>query len=147
MYGQEGDDTIDGGNHDDTLHGGAGQDELTGGAGNDLYVFSHSGSANADEIQGFGDEGNNVIGLDEGYFDFATGSLTPGDALTDGVDIFERSGGNFDEGGSTTFMYEGDGQLWYDADGEGSAHDAELVARIEQPQFYTFDASDFEVWS
>ena len=40
MYGDAGNDTIDGGGGNDTINGGAGDDDLTGGAGIDTFVFT-----------------------------------------------------------------------------------------------------------
>ena len=45
MFGQGGDDTLDGGNGNDLLNGGRGDDTLIGGDGDDLFQFGKKDDA------------------------------------------------------------------------------------------------------
>lgn len=93
MYGNTGNDTLQGGKYDDALAGGAGNDKISGGSGNDsLY-----GDDGADKI--YGNDGNDEIfggyGADSmwggnGNDTFVAWSLKPyGDESKDGSKLDE----------------------------------------------------------
>lgn len=60
LYGESGNDTLNGGNNADELHGGTGNDNLNGGSGNDSYYFERGGGQ---------DQVLDAIGTDYVYFD------------------------------------------------------------------------------
>lgn len=60
LYGEAGNDTLNGGNNEDELHGGAGNDTLNGGYGNDAYYFERGGGQ---------DQIIDSSGIDKVYFD------------------------------------------------------------------------------
>ncbi len=102
-----------------SLGGGEAIDTLTGGAGNDIFVFAHDGAANADVVTDFAD-GFDQIGLDATVF----GAFT--DAASD---VATSSTGAWAAGvhvlyNSTT------GQLSYSELGDGTGSDAALVATL-----------------
>jgi Ca2+-binding RTX toxin-like protein len=121
-------DTFEGREGNDTLSGMAGNDTLIGGTGQDTFLFaSTAGAANADVVADF------VSATDKLTFDNsvltalgATGTFAAGDArfaagagFTSGRDASDRIVYN-----TTT------GQLFYDADGNGSGA-SQLVATLQ----------------
>lgn len=76
-------------------------------------------------------------------------------ALTDEDDIYDVAvnftGGSFSgapgAGNGATFLYDStDGQLWYDADGNGAGASV-LIATLDNFASYTYNASDFLGWT
>jgi Ca2+-binding RTX toxin-like protein len=115
-------------NGNDTLDGGAGNDTLEGGAGSDQYVFSTAPAAgNADTLIGFASGADRIVlhgsvhaGLGaNGAFAAGDARFVAGAGLTSGQDASDRVVYN-----TTT------GQLFYDADGNGSGA-AVLVATLQ----------------
>jgi Ca2+-binding RTX toxin-like protein len=112
-------------NGNDTLDGGAGNDRLEGAAGSDHYVFSAApGSANADTIVGFASGADKIVlnGLNLA----SNGNFASGDARF-------NAGAGFNSGQDSTdrIIYNTTtGQLWYDADGNGSGA-AQLIATLQ----------------
>jgi Ca2+-binding RTX toxin-like protein len=114
-------------NGNDTLDGGAGNDRLEGGAGNDHYLFTVApGTANADTVLGFAPGADKIV-LDgavhanlgaEGNFAAGDARFVSGAGLTSGQDATDRVIYN-----TTT------GQLFYDADGNGTGA-AQLIATL-----------------
>lgn len=118
-------DVISGGNGNDALYGGLGRDVLSGGAGADRFVFDTSPNTllNSDKISDF------VSGIDTLVFsrsDFggfaaggvlAAGAFRSGDGINAAQDADDR-----------LFYNSANGYVWYDADGNGSASKAVLVA-------------------
>lgn len=103
-----------------TLDGGLGNDTLTGGAGSDSFQFSTAlGSGNVDTITDF--QAGDLIRVSTGIFTAVAGGYTAdnfvvGTAAADGNDYFVYN--------QTT------GQLFYDADGNGTASSAVLFAQL-----------------
>ncbi|KQV45209.1 hypothetical protein ASC93_01265 [Massilia sp. Root335] len=133
LDGGAGNDTIYGGNGNDTITGGAGSDALNGGSGNDAFRFVNfnQGADNisdfiskTDVIQvlgtGFGLQAGNAVIL-------RTGSSTPATSGTDPQFLYNTTSG----------------ALYFDQDGEGTAHDAvQILTLIGQK---TLVASDIVV--
>jgi Ca2+-binding RTX toxin-like protein len=123
--GGDGNDSIHGGDFNDTLDGGAGNDILDGiGAG--VYAFSAApGAANADQIINFG-AGFSVISLDRAVMPALgpSGAFIAGDARFAANDI-----GAAQDAGDRVIYNTSNGQLWYDADGNGAAA-ANLIATL-----------------
>jgi hypothetical protein len=103
IYGEDGNDTIDGGDGDDTITGGQGFDVIDGGEGADTI----SGGLGNDEIDGgigndtlSGDSGNDTIDGGDGNDDITGG--TGDDIITGGDgddDILGESGSDTVDGG------------------------------------------------
>jgi len=151
LNGGDGDDFINGDNQNDTINGGAGRDTLSGGNNDDVFVFSENTSGNEDVITFF-NASVDTIALSDAVFIFASGDgAKDGVALTDDIDIFDVgsfSGGNFASGAGATFLYDNfDGEVWYDADGNGGGGAAVLIATLDNFANYIYDATDFEGWS
>ncbi|MFL6845762.1 MAG: Ig-like domain-containing protein [Allosphingosinicella sp.] len=153
LFGEAGNDQLTGGDGDDSLDGGAGDDSLDGGIGQDFLA----GGAGSDVLTG---------GADSDFFDFQSPANGP-DQITDfahGSDWLRISsegfGGGLTFGGSVSlvsgsdptassasgqFLYDTDnGQLFWDADGTGSAA-AVLIATLSNVP--TLTTSDFLVVS
>jgi Ca2+-binding RTX toxin-like protein len=116
-----------GGAGDDTLNGGAGMDRLEGGTGSDQYRFANPANANADTVVGFA-SAVDKIALDNHVFGAlgATGNFSAGDARF-------NAGAGFTSGrdASDRVIYNtSTGQLFYDADGNGSGA-AQLIATLQ----------------
>jgi len=126
LIGGDGDDSLVNHGTFDTFDGGAGNDIITS-DGDDLYVFSVApGSANADELNGFV-SGRGTIQLDGSVHasSGASGRFTAGDAR------FWSSGTGVAHDGDDRVIYNSsNGQLWYDADGNGGGA-AQLIATLE----------------
>jgi len=108
-------DSVDGGAGADEINGGAGADLLKGGAGADIFVFDIGLSAdNIDRITDFV-AADDTIHLDSEIFDnIATGTLKATD--------FQANATAAVKDASDRIIYETDtGNLYYDADGNGSA--------------------------
>jgi Ca2+-binding RTX toxin-like protein len=112
----------------DVLDGREGNDRLEGGAGGDVYWFSTApGSANADTIVGFVSGGEQIV-LDAGVHP----SLGPNGNFAAGDARFATGAGfNSGQDSSDRVIYNTTtGQLWYDADGNGSGT-AQLIATLQ----------------
>ena len=124
----------------DTLEGGAGNDTLDGyisGAG-DTYVFAHYGAAHWD----FADIQSNDIAVLDGAAFTAIG--VSGAFATNDARFFSGAGANAGQDGDDRIIYDTDtGDLWYDADGNGSGA-AQLVANTFGPTS-TVNAAQFHV--
>jgi Ca2+-binding RTX toxin-like protein len=127
LDGRGGNDTLVGGQEGDTLIGGAGNDSLDGGTGDDRYTFTVApGAANADQISGF-DTGNDKLVLDGAVHasSGASGDFAAGDAR-----FAANSAGGATDTSDRVIYNTSTGQLWYDADGNGSAA-AQLIATLQ----------------
>jgi Ca2+-binding RTX toxin-like protein len=107
-----------GGAGDDTLYGAAGIDRLEGGTGSDHYIFADApGSANADTVVGFASGADKIV-LENSVF---TGFGSAGNFIVN--DGRFASGAGFTSGrdANDRIIYNtSTGQLFYDADGNGS---------------------------
>jgi len=115
----------------DTLDGGAGNDRLEGAGGSDHYVFTAAvGTANADTITGFASGADKIVlkGLNLG----TNGNFTSGD-----VRFASAAGLNSGQDSTDRIIYNTTtGQLWYDADGNGS-NAAQLIATLQAASMLT----------
>lgn len=115
LYGGGGDDFIFGGAGNDLLDGGAGSDLLRGGNGNDTFRFNDALDAtNIDRIADFNvakdliQLGNTVMAA------LGSAGALAAAAFSAGADATAQDA-------SDRILYDIDGgQLWYDADGDGS---------------------------
>ena len=128
LSGSSGANFLFGGAGNDTLNGAAGMDRLEGGTGSDQYLFADApGNANADTVVGFV-SGTDKIVLDNHQFIAVggAGNFTLGDARF-------NAGPGFTSGrdASDRVIYNtSTGQLFYDADGNGSGV-AQLIATLQ----------------
>ncbi|GJE17968.1 beta strand repeat-containing protein [Methylobacterium marchantiae] len=121
FLGGAGNDRLFGGGGDDTLTGGAGTDVLRGDAGADTFVF---------DVLPLAGEKDRIVDFSHGEDTLAFDSSTF-TALSDGA----LSNDAFALGTATTtdqrIVYDSArGNLFYDADGSGTAHDAVLIATL-----------------
>jgi serralysin len=125
LRGAAGGQTLTGQGGADTLWGGLGVDTLWGGGGNDAFVFREMGSANADRVSDFA-SGADKLQLDDAAFTSigAMGNLAAGDAR-----FWASSGGAAHDSNDRVLYNTSTGQLYYDADGNGSAA-AQLIATV-----------------
>lgn len=137
LFGAAGDDVIAGGDGDDWLDGGLGHDRLTGGSGKDSFVFgaafqaaskttkgaSAATIASASDIVTDFTKGDDTIVLSRSCFS----ALNQGDSLSAKGFLL----GNGKATSATRIIYDvKTGNLFYDADGSGTAHDKVLIATI-----------------
>jgi serralysin len=140
LTGDAGANWFDAGIGVDTLNGGAGNDTLMG--GNDLsldsFVFTHFGAANADSVDL--NSGEDKIVLDGSVFTSigASGNFASNDAR-----FFAGAGATSGQDASDRVIFDtSTGDLWYDADGNGSGA-AQLFASLFQSTSLT--ATDIQV--
>ena len=115
-------DRLTGGIGNDNLQGRTGNDTLDGGGGSDRYLFAEApGAANADSISVF-ETGSDTIVLDGTAHAGigASGRFAGGDAR-----FF--AGASAHDADDRVIYNSATGQLWYDADGNGSGA-AQLIA-------------------
>jgi Ca2+-binding RTX toxin-like protein len=110
----------------DTLAGAGGVDTLWGGAGADTFIFRETGTANADTI-GDWSSGSDEIALDNAAMSAlgADGAFVAGDAR-----FWASSTGTAHDANDRVLFNTGTGQLYYDADGNGSGA-AQLIATVQ----------------
>jgi len=130
LFGNDGNDTVD---------GGLGNDVLEGGSGNDVFLFSTTlGKSNVDTIVDF-DKGQDKIWLDGSIFKKVDCGCSPKPmALKEKFFAFGQSQDEDDY-----IIVDQSGRVFYDADGSGTACEAQLFARVEAGTVLT--ASDFAV--
>ncbi len=110
LYGLGGNDILIGDGGNDTLYGGAGNDTLTSGLGNDRFVFTTAlGAFNVDKITDF-----NVITDDF----MLSQAIFAGIGAT--LDASEFQIGNANSSTDRIIHDNVSGELYYDADGNGS---------------------------
>lgn len=133
INGLDGNDTIYGGSGNDTITGGAGSDALTGGSGNDVFRFINFNQG-ADNISDFISKTDVIEVVGTGF------------GLQAGNGIILRTGSSMPapSGTDPQFLYNTtSGALYFDQDGEGTAHDAvQILTLIGQK---TLVASDIVV--
>ncbi|MBB5714317.1 beta strand repeat-containing protein [Sphingomonas aerophila] len=134
LFGEAGGDYLQGGNGDDVLVGGAGSDELTGGAGADRFVFdSLTVSADRDTVKDF-TPGEDLFALDRSVFS-ALSSLAAG-ALPNSAFINGPAALTTDQ----RLVYtKGNGALYYDPDGSGSAAMIQIAVLNTKPDLTAHD--------
>ncbi len=114
--------TLVGNDGNDVLWGRGGADVMTGGKGVDAFVFSttdNPGGANVDTITDF------VSGTDRIYLDFDGNITAAGSPVSSG--LFEQHASGHASVTSVLIYDQSNGQLWYDADGPGSATAVEVA--------------------
>ncbi|HEX6691306.1 MAG TPA: M10 family metallopeptidase C-terminal domain-containing protein [Burkholderiales bacterium] len=127
LIGAAGNDRLEGSDGNDVLRGGAGNDFLIGGAGADIHLFAEAPAAgNADNISGFA-SGTDKIWLDDAWHANigAHGNFVAGDAR-----FWAAAGATSGHDATDRVIYNtSNGNLYYDADGNGSGA-AVLVATL-----------------
>jgi Ca2+-binding RTX toxin-like protein len=124
IIGGAGSDTLFGGDGDDLLRGGGNVDFLYGGIGIDVFLFDvAAGAANADQLWTF-DTGQDILRFDGAVYAAIgpTGRFASGDAR-----FWASSTGTAHDADDRIIFNTSNGQLWYDADGNGTGA-AQLVA-------------------
>ena len=127
LVGGSGNDTIFGNAGNDTLDGGAGNDSMSGGGGQDTYVFHGAGAATADTVASF-DTAWDALRLDAAGFSSigSAGRFAGGD-----VRFYAAAGATIGHDADDRIVYNtSTGQLFYDADGNGSGS-AQLIATFQ----------------
>jgi serralysin len=121
LFGNEDSDTVYGGGGIDTIYGGTGNDILYGNADSDRFVFDTALNAatNVDGIMDF-QIGSDKIALSQGIFAGILGTL----------DASEFQIGNADAATDRICYNPGTGQLFYDADGNGTGSGLVLFATV-----------------
>ena len=127
LVGDAGSNSLNGSAGDDLLFGGLGRDTLTGGTGNDTFVFDSlpAGKASADLVTDFG-TGSDQIAFDISIF--TSLGLNPDGSLMAGQ---LASGANLTTATSADshLIYDTcKGNLYYDADADGTDSTAVLIA-------------------
>ncbi|UPK06248.1 VCBS domain-containing protein [Bradyrhizobium sp. 170] len=135
-----GDDTVFGQSNDDQIHGGAGNDTLYGANGNDSFFFDTAldQTTNVDTIKDFNANSADQIHLENSIFTAlsATGVLNA-------TNFNASAGGNAADGNDFVLYDTSNGNLYYDADGNGSGNKV-LVAKIDPTGVSgTVNAADF----
>src|SRR5438128_1878052 len=127
IVGGAGNDTIYGDAGNDWIEGSAGNDSLSGGADKDSYAFRESGAQNADTVANFATAWDNIQ-LDAAGFGAigAAGRFATGD-----VRFYAAAGASGGHDADDRVVYNtSTGQLYYDADGNGSGA-AQLIATFQ----------------
>jgi Ca2+-binding RTX toxin-like protein len=110
LLGEAGKDRLKGGKGDDILSGGLGRDKLAGSGGKDAFVFDMLlGGGNVDKIKGFKSK-TDKIWLDTDVFAAIGGRLGKGE-----LEIGRKA----DDANDYVIFNEGNGKVFYDADGDG----------------------------
>jgi Ca2+-binding RTX toxin-like protein len=123
LYGLAGNDTMYGGSGADWLEGGAGKDILTGGEGHDVFYLASIADA-GDTITDF-HPGEDKIALSASGFGLAS--------LAD-LAFVSGAGAAAGTGQSTLIYNTNSGQLFWDADGNGTQKAQLLVTLTDAPQ-------------
>jgi Ca2+-binding RTX toxin-like protein len=123
LYGRAGNDTMYGGSGADWLEGGAGKDILTGGEGHDVFYLASIADA-GDTITDF-HPGEDKIALSASGFGLAS--------LAD-LAFVSGAGAAAGTGQSTLIYNTNSGQLFWDADGNGTQKAQLLVTLTDAPQ-------------
>jgi len=143
LVGGSGNDTMDGGGANDFLVGGDGNDTLTGGGNNtsDTFVFNTAlnGSTNVDTITDFEADAHDRIALDVDIFSvLSVGGLSSSQ--------FAANAGGIAGDANDYVLYDTNtGNLFYDADGNGSGLAVKFATLTLGGLTPTVDSSDFTV--
>ena len=155
MFGNSGNDTLNGANHDDRLYGGSGNDKLFGkdgddflfgGPGNDVLAPSDgadrlyfdtrlNADKNVDHVQGF--DLSDTFYLDRGIFP----TIAPG-YLTDEAFVI---GPKATEPDDRIIYQKSTGKLFFDADGSKDNHHQILFAVVDNKADLNY--SDFYIYA
>lgn len=119
LDGGDGNDIVRGGNGDDRIYGGLGADQLYGGAGRDRFVW-RSLAEGGDTVQDF-DRGQDRLVI--------AGDAVGGIARVDATNFVSNANGVAEDAGDRFLYARGTHQLFFDADGTGSAAPS-LIATI-----------------
>ena len=131
LNGSGGRDTLIGGSQDDTLIGGVGVDLLSGGEGSDVFFYNAINHRN-DRITDFDIDQDILIFSSSGF----GGELTAGQFLS--ADQFAIGLGTADE--SDRFIYNpNNGNVFFDADGNGSARELLITTLTNTPDLSNRD--------
>ena len=122
----------------DTLWGAGGIDTLWGGAGADTFIFRETGTGNADLVRDWA-SGSDKLLLDGAVMSAlgATGNFAAGDAR-----FKANSTGTATDASDRVIYNTSNGQVWYDADGNGAGA-RQLIATLQSGA--TLVASDIAV--
>ncbi|MBR1148206.1 S-layer family protein, partial [Bradyrhizobium sp. AUGA SZCCT0431] len=137
-----GNDTVFGQSNDDEIHGGAGNDTLFGGGNNDVFVFDTAldATTNVDTIKDFNASTADDIQLENSIF---TALSTTG--VLNAANFRASAGGDAADGNDFVLYDTGNGNLYYDADGNGAGNKV-LFARIDLTGLSgTVNAADFHI--
>ena len=127
LLGNGGNDQLNGEEGNDIVDGGLGNDTLLGGSGADAFRFaSTSGAANADQINGFISFDDQVV-LDGSVY---AGIGTTGDFGSADARFWSSSTGAAHDADDRVVYNTSNGQLWFDADGNGSGA-RQLIATLQ----------------
>ncbi len=110
----------------DTLWGAGGVDTLWGGAGADTFIFRETGTGNADVVRDWA-SGSDKLLLDASVMSAlgATGNFVAGDAR-----FKANSTGTATDASDRVIYNTSNGQVWYDADGNGAGA-RQLIATLQ----------------
>lgn len=138
IIGASGAQNLSGRTGNDTLAGATGVDTLWGGAGNDRFIFREFGAADADQVSDF------TSGQDKLELDAVTFAAIGGEGnFNAGDPRFAANASGTAQDASDRVIFETDTrQVWYDADGNGSAA-RQLIATLQSGA--TLTAADIVV--
>ncbi|MDO6963432.1 calcium-binding protein [Rhizobium alvei] len=139
IYGNSGNDTLQGSGYFDFIDGKEGRDILTGGLAGDTFFFGYFGKEDRDRVTDFR-HGVDKIAIDGNIM----AGILPANLKRTFHDITE--GGMRSEDANDRLLYDGNtGKLYYDPDGNASnGARAELVAILDNHAHLTI--SDFQVF-
>jgi VCBS repeat-containing protein len=150
LRGGAGNDTINGQAGDDRIVGGAGSDTLTGGADNDTFVFDSAPNA-VDSITDFNASGSLASGdmVELSLAVFAGITTAPGSVLSSSEFASSVGGGVNDvvAAGARVIYDSVTGNLYYDADGQGSGGRTLVAKLVLTDPGDTFDYNDIKIGS
>ncbi len=150
LRGGAGNDTINGQAGDDRVVGGAGSDTLTGGADNDTFVFDSAPNA-VDSITDFNASGSLASGdmVELSLAVFAGITTAPGSVLSSSEFASSVGGGVNDVvAAGVRVIYDSvTGNLYYDADGQGSGGRTLVAKLVLTDPGDTFDYNDIKIGS
>jgi Ca2+-binding RTX toxin-like protein len=144
LNGLGGNDTLTGGAGNDRLLGGTGNDQITGGTGNDTLeggqgadTFTFATLSGSDIVKDFASVQGDKLVFDAAVFVHAAGALVDGEFVA-GANLIAA------QTAAQHFIYDTKtGRLFYDADGNGTASEAILVATLGLTAHATLAATDF----
>jgi Ca2+-binding RTX toxin-like protein len=128
IFGGAGADALSGGTGNDVLYGGSGVDTLTGGAGADTFVFGDGSLSSVDTIQDFSiSDGDKMLLVNDyaGLFTMLGSGTLASTAFASGSGLTNAGSADI------RIIYDTNtGNLYYDADGNGSGSSAIQFATV-----------------